>query len=136
MLLGHFFFSLKFQSVFGVSVILTACHLINRTPSPVISWQTPFFQLYNKHVDYTRLRVFYSLCFASTLVSNRSKFHPRVVPSVFVGYPQGRKGFKLYDIEHKHFWCLGIWFFINTYSHFIMLLFRMMSLIHFQILYC
>lgn len=82
--------------------ILTACHLINRTPSPVLSWQT-FFRLYKKDADYTGLRVFGSLCFASTLASNRSKFHPRATPSVFIGYPQGIKGFKLYDIETKRF---------------------------------
>lgn len=83
--------------------ILTACHLINRTLSPVISWQTPFFRLFKKNADYTRLRVFGSLCFASTVSSNRTKFLRRVIPSVFVGYPQGIKGFKLYDIEHKRF---------------------------------
>lgn len=35
------------------------------------------------------------MCFASTLHANRSKFHPRVVPAVFIGYPQGMKAYKL-----------------------------------------
>ncbi|XP_022150390.1 uncharacterized protein LOC111018564 isoform X2 [Momordica charantia] len=37
------------------------------------------------------------------MLSHRSKFHPRVIPYVFVGYPLGVKGYRLFDIEHIKF---------------------------------
>jgi len=43
------------------------------------------------------------LAFASTLPSSRNKFSPKVVPTVFVGYPIGCKGFKLYSLDTKKF---------------------------------
>lgn len=97
--------SLLFQSrvpiKFWGECILTACFLINRTPSPLLQWSTPFFRLNEKHVDYTNIHVFGSLCFASTMSQQRSKFHPRALPIVFLGYPTGMKGFRLYDNENQ-----------------------------------
>ena len=43
------------------------------------------------------------LAFASTLPSSRNKFSPRAVPTIFVGYPQGYKGYKLYSLDTKKF---------------------------------
>ena len=43
------------------------------------------------------------MAFASTLPSSRNKFSPRAVPAVFVGYPKGYKGYKLYSLDTKKF---------------------------------
>lgn len=80
---------------------MTVAFLINRTPSHILQWQTPFFPLHHKHPDYTAFRVFGCLCFASTLSSRRSKFHPRAIPYVFLGYPPGMKSYRLLDIENR-----------------------------------
>lgn len=97
--------ALMFQSrlpiQFWGDCILTAAFLINRTPSLLLNWQTPYFRLHKQHADYSILRTFGSLCFSSSLPSHRSKFHPRAIPSVFIGYPPGMKAFRLYDIENK-----------------------------------
>lgn len=97
--------ALMFQSrlpiQFWGDCVLTAAFLINRTPSPLLNWQTPYFRLHNKNADYSILRSFGSLCFASSLPTHRSEFHPRAIPSVFIGYPPGMKAYRLYDIENK-----------------------------------
>lgn len=48
------------------------------------------------------MRSFGCLCFAFTLSSHQTKFDPRAILAVFVGYPAGMKGNKMYDIEHQH----------------------------------
>ncbi|WP_338140430.1 Ty1/Copia family ribonuclease HI [Candidatus Phytoplasma australasiaticum] len=97
--------ALFFQSHLPIQLwgdcVLTVCYLIKRIPSQILSWQTPFFRLNGKLADYDSLRSFGCLCFSSTIAANRSKFHPRAVPSVFIGYPPGMKAYKLYDIENK-----------------------------------
>jgi hypothetical protein len=72
--------SLMFQSklplTYWIDCILTATHLINRTPSSILNNQTSYHVLFQKPPTYDYFKVFGCLCFASTITSSRGKFHP------------------------------------------------------------
>ena len=97
--------ALKFQSNVPLYLwgecVSTAVLIINKLPSPILNNKSHFEKLYGKIPSYEHLKVFGCLCFASTLVHHRSKFDPRSVPCVFLGYPFGFKGYKLLNLFTK-----------------------------------
>ncbi|CAA7032085.1 unnamed protein product [Microthlaspi erraticum] len=99
--------ALRFQAhlpiEFWGACIVTAGYLINRTPSSLLQGLTPFEMLYQKAPDYAHIRVFGSLCYAHNQLHKGDKFAPRSRKSVFVGYPYGKKGWRLFDLEKQTF---------------------------------
>ena len=88
---------------------------------------TPYHLIFKTSVDYSSLRVFGCLCFAYTLMSHRTKFFSRARVCVFVGYPLIVKGYKILFLSHSL--CLEMYFSMNHFSLFIMLLILMIFLI-------
>lgn len=97
--------ALYFQSWVLISFlgdcVFTVAFLINRLPVSLLQNNSLYQLLYNASVEYTSFRIFGNLCFASTLSSHGTKFHPRATTCVFISYPPGIKGHKLYDITTK-----------------------------------
>ena len=66
-------FQSNIPSHFWSYAIKHAVHLINRVPSPVIWNKTPFELLYKQAPDFSMIKIFGCLCYASTNVGHRKK---------------------------------------------------------------
>lgn len=99
--------ALRFQANLPISFwgecIMTAAYLINRTPTPLLDGKTPYDMLFDQTPSYNTLRVFDCLCFAKNRPRTKDKFGSRTRKCIFVGYPYGKKGWRLYDLESKDF---------------------------------
>ena len=81
--------------------ILTATYIINKLPSKVIENKTPHELLYEEKPNYDHMRIFGCLVYYRSTETRGDKFEIRGRPGVFVGYPQGTKGYKIYDPSNK-----------------------------------
>lgn len=97
--------SLRFQASIPLSYwgdcVLTAVHLINRTPSSVLNHKTPYEILYEEKPDYAHLKIFGCLVFTSNPNIHTDKFSMRGVQCVLLGYPTHKKGYKLLNLITK-----------------------------------
>jgi len=55
-------------------------------PTPSLNYSSPHEMLYKTDASFNGLMVFGSLCYASTMSTNRRKFDPRVSKCVFIGF--------------------------------------------------
>ncbi|CAM8954310.1 unnamed protein product [Rhodiola kirilowii] len=97
--------ALRFQAhlplQFWAECVSAAAFIINHTPSPNLGHRTPYELLHNRVPSYNSFRVFGCLCFASQMPRSRDKFAPRSRKCIFIGYPSGKHGWRLYDLETK-----------------------------------
>jgi len=63
-----------------------AAYLINRLPTPILKYQSPYFKLHNISLDYHRLKCFGCLCFLWIKPYANHKLAPKSAMCVFVGY--------------------------------------------------
>lgn len=81
--------------------VLTAAVLINYTPSRLLSGKSPYEVLFGRQPNYDNLRVFGSLCYAHWTSRPIDKFNDRAKRCIFLGYPPGRKAWKVFDLESQ-----------------------------------
>lgn len=97
--------ALRFQAglpiEFWAECALTACFLINRTPSKLLNDKTPFELLFERPPSLAQLRVFGCLCYAHNKDTHGDKFASRSRKCIFLGYPYGKKGWRLFDLENE-----------------------------------
>ncbi|KAL2231405.1 UNVERIFIED_CONTAM: Retrovirus-related Pol polyprotein from transposon TNT 1-94 [Sesamum indicum] len=78
---------------FWGEAVLTAAHLINLSPSVPLFGKTPDFMWNGKLPDLSGLRVFGCSAFVH---QNSDKLEPRSLKCIFIGYPEGVKGYRLW----------------------------------------
>jgi hypothetical protein len=85
--------------------VLTYTFLINKIPMKILGWKTPFEVLHSTPPTYDSLRTNGCLCYATITKPHKDKFAPRSIRCVFIGYPPGQKGYRLYNLETREVFC-------------------------------
>ena len=88
---------------FWAEAVNTAVYLRNRGPTTALDDKTPYECWFKKKPIVSNLRVFGCICFVHTPDSLRKKLDPKASKAIFVGYPNETKGYKVYDLNSKHF---------------------------------
>ncbi|KAK1414173.1 hypothetical protein QVD17_29914 [Tagetes erecta] len=92
-------FEAKLSSRFWGECILTAAYVINRLPSETIGNKTPYEIIFNRKPDYEDMKIFGCLAYYRNTETGGDKFEERGKPGIFLGYPPGIKGFKIFDVQ-------------------------------------
>ena len=64
---------------------------------------TSFERFFGQKPDVSHVRVFGCIAFKHIPDAKQRKLDKKSCKCVFVGYPEGTKGYKLYDLEKKSF---------------------------------
>jgi len=75
-------------------------------PTPILNYSSPREMLYKTATYFNGLKVFGSLCYASTLPRNKRKFDLRASKCVFIGFKKGTKEYVLLKNLLQHYWCM------------------------------
>ena len=73
-------------------VVMTTCYLVNRTPSNAIDFKTPEELWFVKPFNYDYLRIIRCTAYVH---QSEEKLEPRSIKCIFLGYPEGVKGYRL-----------------------------------------
>lgn len=85
---------------FWGSCILATTYIINRLPSSVLKWKSPFEILYGSKPDMSHLKTIGCLCYALNLKPRHDKFAAKGRRCILLGYSAGQKAYKLYDLDN------------------------------------
>ena len=77
---------------------MIACYLVNRSPSSGIDFKTPIEMWSGRAANYSDLKIFGCPSFAHV---KQGKLEPRALKCVFLGYPEGVKGYRLWCTDLK-----------------------------------
>lgn len=99
--------ALRFQAQlpekFWGECVLASCYLINRTSTRLLENKSPFETLFWKGPSYELIREFGCLCYGHNQWSKGDKFDSRGRKCILMGYPFGKKGWQLFDLETREF---------------------------------
>ena len=91
-------FSANLSKHFWADAVTTAASLINRSPSTALNFKTPQEAWSGKTPDLSNLRIFGSPAYAHI---NQGKLEPRAIKGIFICYPEGVKGYRIWCYDGK-----------------------------------
>jgi len=94
-------FQANLPKFFWAHAVSHAIHIINRLPTPFLSNKSPFHLLHDCLPDMKNMRVFGSLCFATTLSAHRKKLDSRSRKCIHIGFKDGVKGYIVFGLHSK-----------------------------------
>ena len=95
---------------------LAATYLINTTPTSILNGKIPYEVLFNTKPNYDHTKFFGCLCYVHKYQRQKDKFASRSWRCVCAGYPFGKKGWKMYDLDTGElFVSRDVVFFENIY---------------------
>ena len=90
-------FQMNVPKHFWADVVSIACFLINRIPSSVHNWATPYYQLFsNNSLFPIDPKVFGCTCFDRDVHPQVSKLDLKSLKCIFMGYSRVQKGHRCY----------------------------------------
>jgi hypothetical protein len=82
-------------------VVGTTCYLVNKSPSSVLDDKTPQEVWIYKEPSLTHLKVFGCDAYVHVPKENMSKLDKKVEKCIFIGYKDGLKCYKIWNLETK-----------------------------------
>ena len=105
-----------FFFLFGGTLFLPACYLINRMPSSMLHAQIPHSLLFpNQPLYFLPARVFGCTCFVHILTPEQDKLSTKATKCIFLGYSRLQKGYRCYSPQtHQYFLSADVTFFDDS----------------------
>ena len=96
--------------------ISITCFLINRMPSLVLNWATPYYQLFPNNLLFPiKPKVFGCSCFIRDVRPQVSKLNSKSLMCIFLGYSRAQKGYQCYcPTIRQYFVSIDVAFFETT----------------------
>jgi hypothetical protein len=79
----------------------TACYLVNKSPSSGLGDKTPQDLWTGKEPSLTHLKLFSYDAYVHVPKESKSKLDKKAEKCIFIGYKDGLKGYKLWNLETK-----------------------------------
>ena len=96
-------FHAKLPQQYWAEAMNTAVYLHNRSPTAILKDRTPYEVWFEQKPDVSNLRVFGCITYTHIPENKRHKLDNKALKTIFVGYPEGTKGYKLFDVQSKRF---------------------------------
>ena len=108
----------KLPPEFWAEACSPAVYFHNRSPTTALKEKPPFESLFGRRPDISQLKVFGCVSYVHVPDNQRRKLDAKAHKAIFVGYPPGVKGYKLYELEKKFVVSRDVQFFEDNFDYF------------------